>query len=275
MRFEPRLSFFLVVFGLLFSPPLYSENPADVANYNDLLIAIHDVAPAMDQKDKVREVWSLGHLIELHAAQHKMYSDYDAELHYKLAKDLKRPVEEIRRIRRFARTYPEIPAQKLEWWHYEKIMYVPDKSQRTEMALKDEKEKWTADKLRAEIRKLTSKPSESKKSKRVPVSEDLHTYQATIFEVLDGDTFNAVVDLGFGIKITQKFRMGGLDAPELPTPEGLAAKEFLVNEFSKNDGKVILKSSGIDKYGRWLAEVWVQDENLNQKLIQSGQAKKI
>jgi len=55
----------------------------------------------------------------------------------------------------------------------------------------------------------------------------LYTYKARVLRVLDGDTIEAVIDLGFGITITQTLRLRGIDCPELVSKEGKEAKAFV------------------------------------------------
>lgn len=95
----------------------------------------------------------------------------------------------------------------------------------------------------------------------------LHTYEAYVLEVIDGDTFKAVVDLGFGIVTKQKLRLRGLDAPEIETSEGLQAKGFLETELKKG-ARILIKTFKPDKYGRYLADVWVEGRNVNRELLE-------
>lgn len=101
---------------------------------------------------------------------------------------------------------------------------------------------------------------------------DLYTYSATVYEVTDGDTFWAVVDLGFGFTTKQKLRLRGIDAPELPTEEGLEAKAF-VQERLKSGQKIIICSTRSDKYDRYLADVYYTAKDgehfLNNELLEN------
>ena len=145
--------------------------------------------------------------------------------------------------------------------------------------------------------------------------QDLYTFEAEVIRVLDGDTFAASVDLGFGFTTVQTLRLRGLDAPELlphetsksrraalGSPEtsaesraGLAAKSFVEAQFAKARGKVLIKTVKSDKYDRYLADVWVGGEYssarnvnvsadstwptkakyLNQELIDKGMATQV
>ncbi len=99
----------------------------------------------------------------------------------------------------------------------------------------------------------------------------LYTYNADVVKVTDGDTFDAVVDLGFGIVTTQKLRLRALDAPEVESAEGLAAKQFVEARLTPGT-KIRIKTSKSDKYDRYLADVWAGGEYLNQELIENGHA---
>lgn len=55
----------------------------------------------------------------------------------------------------------------------------------------------------------------------------LWTYRARCIRVIDGDTLVAEIDCGFGVRYEATVRIAGIDAPELPTPEGIAAADRL------------------------------------------------
>ena len=93
----------------------------------------------------------------------------------------------------------------------------------------------------------------------------MYTYKATITRVVDGDTFDADVDLGFGIVARHRFRIDGIDTPETWRPINenehahgekatARAKELLEG---KTLNLVTKKKSGI--YGRYSAVVTIED----------------
>ena len=272
---------------LFLSPTLaQSDGLPEVQTYEQLVRAIHDARRSTNpenKREKVLEAWTIGKLIELHASEYKLWADYHAYLNKKLSQDLNIKWDDLLRMRRFARSYPDaMPTQDLDWWHFIVLMTVHDPVQRETLAVRDEKEKWTDRQLRAELRKLREKnqtPSESPAARAL--LEKLNHYAATVAQVVDGDTFDAVVDLGFGLTAVQRFRLRGLDAPETDTPKGIAAKKFLVDQMTKAKGHIILKAATSDKYGRYLADVWIPnvgDSNyvhLNQKLIDEGLAVRV
>ncbi len=102
--------------------------------------------------------------------------------------------------------------------------------------------------------------------------EDLYTYRAYVTKVLDGDTFDAVIDLGFKIFTFQKLRLRALDAPEIVSAEGREAKAFLEKHFAKTRNEILIKTSKSDKYDRYLADIWAGEVYVNQALIDEGLA---
>lgn len=111
----------------------------------------------------------------------------------------------------------------------------------------------------------------------------LFTYKAWVFRVLDGDTIEAIIDLGFGFATTQTLRLRGIDAPELKTLDGVEAKEFVAStlaSFIKKKQPLLIKTSKSDKYDRYLADVFIADKNgeeqyLNNVLLSEGHAVRV
>jgi micrococcal nuclease len=97
----------------------------------------------------------------------------------------------------------------------------------------------------------------------------------SIKSVYDGDTLVAVIDLGFGIFKEEKFRLSLIDAPEIKGEDNVSAKlsrDFLRKTIESGE-EVIIKSRSKDKYGRYLAEFFVDGESINLLMISEGYAK--
>lgn len=100
-------------------------------------------------------------------------------------------------------------------------------------------------------------------------------YRAKLIKVIDGDTIDVMVDLGFGIFTKQRLRLAGINTPESRTSneeekkKGLLAKKRL-SELLQND--IIIKTTNDkqEKYGRLLATIFVNDKNINEQLITEG-----
>ena len=109
----------------------------------------------------------------------------------------------------------------------------------------------------------------------------MYTYTITLDRVIDGDTVDAMIDLGFDVHIKKRIRFMGINTPESRTRDleekarGLAPKDR-VKELLEECNCITLQSHGSGKYGRCLGELFIElnDEtvNLNQLLISEGHA---
>ena len=100
--------------------------------------------------------------------------------------------------------------------------------------------------------------------------------------VVDGDTIDVVIDLGFDILFASRVRLAGIDTPESRTTDkaekalGLEAKEYLKKHL-KDAKSVVIRTEKMDsseKYGRILGWVYVngESESVNNKMINDGYA---
>jgi len=110
----------------------------------------------------------------------------------------------------------------------------------------------------------------------------LYHYSAEVTRVVDGDTVDAFVDLGFDMHSKQRVRLFGINTPECRTRDkeekkrGFAAKARLKEMLSENKNKCVIKTR-LDKkgkFGRVLGVLYVNDKDLNTQLVKEGHAKK-
>lgn len=111
----------------------------------------------------------------------------------------------------------------------------------------------------------------------------MYTYQvAQVLDVVDGDTIDVMIDLGFDIMFRSRVRLAGIDTPESRTTDlaekkmGLEAKEWLKSQLH-DAKKIVIKTQKMDsseKYGRILGDLWINDENIsiNAKAVALGYA---
>lgn len=103
----------------------------------------------------------------------------------------------------------------------------------------------------------------------------MYEYKAKVVKVVDGDTIDCDVDLGFYMTARIRFRLARIDTPEVrgeERPEGLAAKAWLVERLEAVNNEIVVKTEKTGKYGRWLGEVVIGEENVNDALVKSGHA---
>jgi len=112
----------------------------------------------------------------------------------------------------------------------------------------------------------------------------MHEYRCVVTRVVDGDTVDVDIDLGFGIWMRkQRIRMYGIDTPESRTRDleekkyGKAAKKFLEGMIDDSKG-IVLKThkDGKGKFGRILGELWrtsdFADQSINEYMIEKHHA---
>ena len=111
-------------------------------------------------------------------------------------------------------------------------------------------------------------------------------YFCKVTRVVDGDTIDVEVDLGFDIIHRARVRMMGIDTPESRTRNkaekvlGLASKARLKELLTNRRVRLETSKEGKGKFGRILATVWTSDKkggeeyvNINEKLIEEGHAR--
>jgi micrococcal nuclease len=107
-------------------------------------------------------------------------------------------------------------------------------------------------------------------------------YVREIKSVVDGDTIDVVIDLGFNVLFEQRVRLAGIDTPESRTSDkfektlGIESKEYLKKQL-KEAKSIIIKTEKMDsseKYGRILGWLYVNGdtESVNDKMINDGYA---
>jgi micrococcal nuclease len=121
----------------------------------------------------------------------------------------------------------------------------------------------------------------------------IYIYKAELIRVVDGDTVDLVIDLGFDTLRKERFRLYGIDAPEMNTAEGKEAKAWLREVLQPLEAIYIetlqhKTKAKRDKYGRFLAVLYsdlgdidanrpmktpVSPASINAKMITEGHAK--
>jgi len=108
----------------------------------------------------------------------------------------------------------------------------------------------------------------------------MYHYNAKIIRVVDGDTIEVLIDLGFEVFIFQVLRLSRIDAYETTLRNGTTAeekakgiegKEFLKKLLLENT-KIEIITEKSDKYDRYLAEVIFNNENINDLMVKKGYA---
>ncbi len=105
----------------------------------------------------------------------------------------------------------------------------------------------------------------------------IRSYPCKVVRVVDGDTVVVAIDAGFRISVTHAVRLSDVNAPEMSTPEGRPAKDFVTAwcDVLTGEWPFTLECHGPDsrdKYGRWVGDILKGEESLSAALLAAGQA---
>tara|TARA_Y100001937_G_C7127674_1_gene335633 strand:- start:970 stop:1296 length:327 start_codon:yes stop_codon:yes gene_type:complete len=104
----------------------------------------------------------------------------------------------------------------------------------------------------------------------------MYEYRAFVRKVYDGDTVTVDIDLGFGVVLkNQKMRLLRINAPEVRGEErleGLKSRDALREKISNKWVKIKTQKDKKGKYGRWLADIWLEEVCINDWLLSEGYA---
>ncbi len=106
--------------------------------------------------------------------------------------------------------------------------------------------------------------------------DELFTYKAIITKVYDGDTVTAEIDLGFHTWLKgEKLRLYRINAPEIrgaERPQGLVSRDWLRDKLLGREVLIHTIKDRKGKYGRYLVEIFLDGENINDALVDAGMA---
>lgn len=103
----------------------------------------------------------------------------------------------------------------------------------------------------------------------------MYEYNAYVVRIVDGDTMELRVDMGFRMSNQENFRFSRLDTAEIFQPRndaelqhGLESKQWL--EDNVLDKEILIHTAKDGKYGRWLIEFWLDGENIQDTMYGLG-----
>jgi len=100
----------------------------------------------------------------------------------------------------------------------------------------------------------------------------MYEYKAFVKKVVDGDTIDVTIDLGFNVQYTERVRLARINAPELSTDAGKLVKTFMVDSLEGKNVTIKTEKNKFDKYGRWIAEIYYNEQSINQLLLDKNMA---
>ena len=104
----------------------------------------------------------------------------------------------------------------------------------------------------------------------------MYEYRISLDRVVDGDTIDCCIDLGFGVSVFKRIRLIGINAPETRTKDkeekllGIITKEWLEDRLANMDIVIKTFKDSTGKYGRVLADIYINDVSINQEMLNLG-----
>lgn len=113
----------------------------------------------------------------------------------------------------------------------------------------------------------------------------MYQYRAKLKRVVDGDTIDLIIDVGFKLTTSQRIRLKGINTPEIwrqkkdseEFKKGMEAKDYVISRFQINSDTCIVKTEkDTGMYGRYIGTIFFDDSNesLNDELLRKELAKK-
>jgi endonuclease YncB( thermonuclease family) len=210
-----------------------------------------------------------------------------------LSADLDLDPRTLRYCLAFHRAYPRLPRTSLTWAHFRRLLPLKDPDERAYYEQLAVHNALTVRQLSSEISRDSYALQKSAPGKKPPRAKKLrrpttprYTYRATVEKVIDGDTVDLHLDLGFKCCRIQRIRLAGLDAPPLDTPGGKAARDFVLARLVPTD-RVLVKTQHWDIHGRYIGHIFyslrslptdqllAKGDYLNQQLLDRGLARPV
>lgn len=275
----------LTIFGRLTLLMPKKEAPITSAEYRQLLKEIRSlVEGAKSEKvdGKVAAYWAIGQC--LHQKKLSRRAHYGKSIIRDLAADSRLATRTLYDTLHFFESYPKPPIEHgLAWTHYRILLTLTTKKDREFYVQHIQNEAWSSRRLQTAIAVGMHEGNnpEDEELRRPTVPEYL--FRVTIRDVIDADTLDLELDLGFDVQRKLRTRLAHIDTPEVSSPEGRKARDFVIAQL-QGAKTIVIKSVKVDLHGRYLAHVFIARRDvgiaqcfktgiyLNDLLIREGHA---
>lgn len=239
-----------------------------------------DEARCADQK--LVTYWKIGEVI----ADAKL--EQEAGYHNSVLRDVSLAtgvaLRTLQRSLVFHETYKKPPTgDSLTWSHYRVLLRLPSKKERAFYSKLAREKNWTSKELERAITSDVYRGGTVEEPRLVRPDDPSYLYQAEVAQIVDGDTLQLFIDLGFHSFSKQRVRLAGVDTPEIRTKEGRAARNFVADQLF-GARTLVVKTVKSDLHGRFvvhlfyapvvlsIGECFSTGSYLNEVLVQAGHA---
>lgn len=276
---------------------------AIIEQIKGILSGVDDSLEDEDKLSMVRGFWEAGRLAT-------EYKDSTGMLLKDIAREAEVPVWSLQRYTQFYKTFPKgyrerYGARVVNWSLICCVLPVHDAKAREFYLREACLQGWNKFELTKRIRQdyhgAVQDAAQANGDKTLKIKpQRLYTYAAEVIKIVDADTFDLEIDVGFKTKQEHRVRLRGINAPEIGTPQGRKAKRFVERELGKcvvekplfkgtraNRPLVVVKTYKLGQHGRYTVDIYYlpgeaapeviaeSGKLLNQVLVDKGLARKV
>jgi endonuclease YncB( thermonuclease family) len=225
--------------------------------------------------EKIAAYWRVGRRIKRERLVHK--AGYHNSVLRDLATDSRLTVRTLQRAVLFHASYSKAPSGHfLNWTHYCALLKLPTDAERARYARLATEQGLTATELRHAISVGLDGVEEPALLERP--TQPSYLYSASVRAIVDADTLDLDVDLGFHTFRQERFRLAQIDAPEHKSAAGRKARDFVAKQLIRAQ-TVVVKTGRVDLYGRYVVHLFhsrkqisiddcfLRGEHLNNQLL--------
>lgn len=205
--------------------------------------------------------WSFGDLIASQRVSEEL--GYHNSVLRDLARETGVSLRALQQSVAFRGAYDEAPVgQELTWSHYRSLVRLSTAKQRDFYAERARSEGWTSKELQRAISSDLYSGGKLEKPRLARPTDPSFLYGCGQVRVIDGDTIEVLIDLGFHSFSEQRLRLAQVDAPDVDTKEGRAARNFLIDTMGRAQ-TTVLKTLSTDVHGRYVAHVFCMESSVS------------
>jgi len=236
-------------------------------------------AERLTDQAKVEAFWQLGERIAREKLDIK-HGQHNAMLR-DLADDTRMPVRNLRYAIAFHHHYKRVAKLPLSWGHYRLLLDRPNDESRAHYQALAVEQALPVHKL-ARLIAADARTTRGESGEKRPTAPS-YLYRARVEQVVDGDTMDLRIDLGFHTERRGRFRLADIDCPELPNLDARAARDFVFKRLTTAK-TIVVKTERTDIYGRYVTHLFYSDSEisidacfkdgtyLNAELVEAGHA---
>ncbi len=235
-----------------------ASSPLSRVDYKSLLQDIRDFVRKTKTKEADRKLaayWHIGRRIQQESVSQDV--GYYSSVIKDLARDLRISSRTLYDAVQFSEVHDEPPTSPtLSWTHHRILLRLATDKHRRFYERLIEREDLSARALEAAIAEgLHLGKKKPGKSPLPRPTDPEYLYRATVLGVIDADTLDLDIDLGFGVYRRLRARLANIDAPDIASAKGRAARDFVTAQLM-GEKTVCVKTVKVDLHGRYVVHLF-------------------